>query len=282
VVNYSRPDPRYGDTLHFDAAYEAPPNLVKQAVARVLAEHPDVLRTPASEVRVMQYADSSVKYAIRYWITDFAKLEVIRNQIMTSIWYALRRANVRIPFPARDLFIHSEVPAATLDCRDIVSTLRQVSLFTPLDDAVLGRLALRVRRQTFGAGEVVVEQGEPGNSFYVIEQGAADVILGADGATQTVGHLALGEFFGEMSLLAGDARSATVRAATDLTVLVVDHDAFKEIISADPAILEPLSEIAARRQALQQEHRRSRESARAVDTQGAQRLHERIKAFFGL
>jgi CRP-like cAMP-binding protein len=87
-----------------------------------------------------------------------------------------------------------------------------------------------------------------------------------------------------MSLLAGEPRSATVRAATDLSVLVVDREAFKEIITADPAILGPLSEIAAQRLAAQQEHRRSVDSLRPadVDRQQAQRLRERIIAFFRL
>jgi CRP-like cAMP-binding protein len=137
---------------------------------------------------------------------------------------------------------------------------------------------------TFGAGEFVVRESEPGDSFYVIESGTAEVILGTDGAVRAVGRLQPADVFGEMSLLAGEPRSATVRAATDLSVLVVDREAFKEIISADPAILDPLSEIAARRHAEQQEYRRSLAAMPPldVDRQQAQRLRERIKAFFRL
>jgi small-conductance mechanosensitive channel/CRP-like cAMP-binding protein len=286
LVNYSRPDPLFGDTLQFEAAYEAPPNVVKDAVMGVLDADAAVLRVPRAELRLERYGESGVGYAMRYWISDFAELERIRNRIMSNLWYALQRANVRIPFPARDLFVYQGTAPQLLatEPNDAVAVLRRVPLLAPLDDAAVVRLAKRVRRMTFGAGELVVREREPGDSFYVIERGSAEVILGPDGAARTVGHLHPADVFGEMSLLAGEPRSATVRAGTDLSVLMVDRAAFQEIISTDPAILDPLSEIAARRQAEQQEHRRSLASLSSdeVDKQQAQRLRERIKAFFRL
>jgi small-conductance mechanosensitive channel/CRP-like cAMP-binding protein len=285
-INYSRPDPSFGDTLFFGAAYEAPPNVVKDAVLGVLDAEAAVLRVPRAEIRLIKYEDSGIAYAIRYWINDFDNLERIRNRIMSNVWYALQRANVRIPFPARDLFVYqgSAPQLLVTDRTDPLTMLRGVPLLAPLDDTALARLATAVRRMTFGAGEFVVRESEPGDSFYVIERGAAEVILGPDGAARTVGRLEPADVFGEMSLLAGEPRSATVRAATDLSVLVVDREAFKEIITADPAILGPLSEIAAQRLAAQQEHRRSVDSLRPadVDRQQAQRLRERIIAFFRL
>lgn len=284
VVNFSRPESQCGDTLFFGAAYDAPPNMVRDAVLRVLDVTPGVLSIPVPEVRLQRYAESSVDYAIRYWISDFGELERIRNRIMTSLWYALRRANVRIPLPARDVFVHREAPdTSPSDSDAFVATLRRVPLLAPLSDAALATLSQRVRRQAFGRGEVVVREGEPGDSFYVIEHGTAEVMLGQDGAAHPVNQLHAGDFFGEMSLLAGERRTATVRAGADLTVLMIDHAAFKEIITADPAILEPLSEIAAQRQASQHEQRRRVALPNdTAEAQGAQRLHERIKAFFGL
>jgi small-conductance mechanosensitive channel/CRP-like cAMP-binding protein len=284
VVNYSRPDPLFGDTLRFEAAYEAPPNVVKDAVLGVLAAEPDVARMPEVEVRLERYGESGVGYAVRYWITQFGELDRIRNRIMTNLWYTLRRAGVRIPFPARDLFVHTGggIQLAP-DHPELFGTLRAVPLLAPLDDKALGRLASGVRRLTFGAGEMVVREGDVGDSFYVIERGEAEVTLDNGAVVKSLSRLHAGSFFGEMSLLAGEPRSATVRATTDLTVLVIDRDTFKEIISADPALLGPLSEIAARRQEAQREHRRFLEvSASDADRQQVQRLRERIKAFFRL
>jgi len=286
VVNYSRPDPSFGDTLTFGAAYEAPPNVVKDAVLGVLEREAAVLRVPDPEVRVTEYGDSSIGYAIRYWITDYDDLERIRSRILSNVWYAFQRANIRIPFPARDLFVYQgTAPQLVATERpDTEAILRRVPLLSPLDDDAVAQLAARVRRMTFGAGEYVVREREPGDSFFVIERGEAEVMLGGGGTTRSVVVLKPPDVFGEMSLLAGEPRSATVRAATDLEVLVVDHHAFEEIIRAQPAIIDPLSEIAAQRQAEQQEHRRSMAAAPTpeLNRQQAQRLRLRIKAFFHL
>jgi CRP-like cAMP-binding protein len=202
---------------------------------------------------------------------------------MTNLWYGLRRANVRIPYPARDVFVRTAEPAPAADV-GVAATLRGVALLTPLDDAEIARLSRRARRLTYGGGEVVVRERDTGDSFYVIEQGSADVSIGVGGGSRQLRRLGAGDVFGEMSLLAGEPRAATVRAASDLVVLVVDREAFREVIAANPAILDPLSEIAARRQAERQEQLRAAAALRVstTDTLHAQRLRERIKAFFGL
>ena len=283
LVNYSRPDPLHGDTLRFEAGYEAPPNEVKRAVAAVLAGEPAVSDRREIELRVERFAESGVGYAIRYWITDYGELDRIRNRLMTNLWYALRRAAVRIPYPARDVFVHAVGAPPPAD-GSAAATLRSVALLAPLDDAEIGQLSRRVRCLTYGAGEVVVRERETGDSFYVIEQGSADVSIGVGGASRPLRRLGAGDVFGEMSLLAGEPRAATVQAASDLVVLVVDREAFREIIAANPAILDPLSDIAARRQAERLEQLRAAAERRtgAPDTTQAQRLRERIKAFFGL
>ena len=282
VVNYSRPDPLFGDTLHFEAAYEIPPNVVKDAVQGVFDADPAVARTPPTEVRLLKFGESGVGYAVRYWITDYGELERTRNRLHSNLWYAFRRGNVRIPFPARDLFVYAGADVVAAAQPDLAATLRGVPLFAPLDDTAIAQLAAGVRRVTFGCGEVVVREGDSGDSFYVIDRGAAEVTLDNGGRARTIGQLQAGSFFGEMSLLAGEPRTATVRAVTDLTVLRIDREAFREIIAADPALLGPLSEIVTGRQSAQQEHRRLAGIAAPEVGQQARQLRERIKAFFGL
>ena len=280
IVNYSRPDPLYGDTVHFTAAYEAPPNLVKEAALDVLLAHPHVVRDRAAEIYLYAYRDSDIDYAIRYWITDYARLELTRSEILSNLWYAMRRAGVRMPFPVRDVFIH---PVEALPAADARPRLRVVPLFAPLADKEVDRLAERVQRETFGVGEAVVHEGDPGESFYIIESGAAEVTVRVGGAPHAVGFLRAGDFFGEMSLLTGEPRTATVRVTADLSVLEIDRDSFREILVANPAILEPVSEYAAKRQAAQNERRRELSTASgASQAQQVQRLRERIKNLFGL
>ncbi len=283
VVNYSRPDPRYGDTLKFEAAYEAPPHAVKQAVFAVLEAEPAVLGTPAPEVRTTSFNESGIEYAVRYWLEEFGNIERIRDRIMTNLWYSLRRAGVRIPFPARDLFVYSDAPPAVLETGDIAAAVGRVPLFAPLGEERVRQLASQARRLLFGEGEAIVREGDKGDSFFVVEHGALRVEIGRnDGqAGRMIARLGPGDCFGEMSLLAGDPRSATVVAEGTAAVLEIGRAAFQELVAADPALLEPISQLAAHRLQAQQEHRRAQQVMPPIEQDvAAQRLLRRIKAFF--
>lgn len=284
VVNYSRPDPRYGDTLRFHAAYEAPPYQVKKTVGAVLAADPAVLRTPEIEVRTAAYGDSGIEYAIRYWIDDFKELERTRDRIMSNIWYALRRADIRIPLPARELFVKAEMPEPKQLRGDVVATLGQAPLLESLPPEDLQRLAASTQRLIFARGETIVREGEPGSSFYVIERGAVRVVLGrVDGhGGRVIAQLGARDFFGEMSLLAGEPRSATVIADDDTVVVEVGHQAFQAIVAATPAVLEPISELAARRLAEQQALRHRGEPPTDERAPTAYSMLQRFRVFFGL
>jgi small-conductance mechanosensitive channel/CRP-like cAMP-binding protein len=284
IVNFSRPQPLVGDTLHFEAAYEAPPSIVKRAAVSVAEAEPAVARSPRPEVWLARYGDSGIGYAIRYWITDFAELERIRSRILSNLWYTLNRAGVRFPFPARDVFVYQgTAPTLQPETVDVIGLLRSAPLLGPLSDSALAQLAPRLRRLRFGAGETVVREGDPGDSFYIVERGEAEVLLGGERGQDVVGRIAAGGFFGEMSLLMGEVRTATVRAQSDLSLLMIDRAAFREVIAADPALLGPLSEAAARRLVEQRKHREAADAREpVVRAEQVQRLRERIRGFFGL
>jgi len=284
LVNYARPDPRHRDKLRFEAAYESPPNAVKDSVLSVLRSDPSVLRTPEPDVHTTQYNPNGVEYTARYWLVDFARLLDIRDRLMTNIWYALRRDGIRIPFPVTDLFVHTSAPVSPLEEGDVGGGLARVPLLAPLTADELEQLARCVRRLPFARGEAIVREGEPGDSIYLIERGQVAVLIGAnDGARQTLNHMTAGDHFGEMSLLTGELRNATVVAESDVSVLEVGRAAFEQILVANPALLEPISQIAAHRQEAQRERRREQVNlVPFAQDPAAQRLRQRIRAFFGL
>lgn len=91
----------------------------------------------------------------------------------------------------------------------------------------------------FGAGEVIIRQGEPGTRFYVITGGEAEVLRRAsDGTDRVVATLGPGRYFGEIALLRGGRRTATVRALTDLTVVSLDRKDFGTLVRVLPHLLD--------------------------------------------
>ncbi len=283
VINYSRPDPLHRDSFVFEATNEMPPNAVKSAVLAVLRADRGVLARPEPEVYTAQYKSSGIEYEVRYWLDDYGDLTSLRDRVMTNVWYGLRRGAIAIATSPTELYLHPAMPRPPFEHADIAAALGGVPLLAPLAADELNDLAQAARRLPFAAGESVVREGEEGDSIYLIERGAVRVSIGRGTTERTVAAMGPGDYFGEMSLLAGDWRSATVTAATDTVVLEVGRGAFEKIVAADPALLEPISQIASHRSAGTQAERAAAAALPpfAADD-AAQNLLKRVRKFFGL
>jgi small-conductance mechanosensitive channel len=247
IVNYSRPTPLQRMHALVGVAYAHPPALVKPVLAEAMRGAPGVSAEPPPQVVIKEYGDFAVQYDLLYWITDFANALTIHDEVMTRVWYALRRAHFAIPFPARDVTVRMlsddhEDRAQAQQQRAVFATLRPLSIFAPLNDAQVEQLAGTVTRQRYTTGEYLVRQGEAGDSLFVIAAGQVRIErLLEDGQVIHLDTLNHDEFFGEMSLLTGEPRSASVIAQTDTEVMVVSKAGLSPVIGADGRIAEAFS-----------------------------------------
>jgi diguanylate cyclase (GGDEF)-like protein len=109
--------------------------------------------------------------------------------------------------------------------------LRNVPMFARLDDSAVTTLVQRLESQFTPGGELVFDEGEPGDSLYIIERGEIEIRLRDDeGHGTTLAQLGPGEFFGELSLLDGKTRSAAAMAATDAQLLKLTRPTFLQIL----------------------------------------------------
>jgi len=118
------------------------------------------------------------------------------------------------------------VPGAPIDA------LRRVPLFEDLDDAELQSIADLMNEANVPAGGIVTAEGGPGDGFFVIESGEAEVTV--DGELQ--GTMSAGDHFGEIALLLGSNRTATVTASTELRCYALTPWDFRTLVEGDPSI----------------------------------------------
>ena len=124
-----------------------------------------------------------------------------------------------------------------------IDHLRRVPLFNDCTDEELQRIAAISRTVETPAGTVVTELGKPGDSFFFIVDGRVSVQTPVG-----VGDpLRPGDFFGEMSLLDGEPRSATVTAMTDLRLLVIDRPQFWKLLNETPDLVRRILVVLSRR-----------------------------------
>jgi CRP-like cAMP-binding protein len=137
----------------------------------------------------------------------------------------------------------------------------------------------------FGRGEPVIEEGAAGDSMFVMLRGAANVFISKNGSKIQVARLGAGDCFGEMSLLTGEPRSATVRADGDCYVMEIGKPVMAEVLSAAPSCMEQLSQLLAQRkldtEGILKEATRPEEHALKERQYTANFLH-RLRTFFEL
>jgi small-conductance mechanosensitive channel/CRP-like cAMP-binding protein len=286
IVNYSRPTRTHGTLLQVGVSYDTPPNKVRDVILGVLREAPGVCQEPAPSVYLVGYGDSSVNFTIKFFLDDFARLEIIQSGVMDRIWYSFRREAISIPYPIRDMrqrdALADEQTQRSAGQNTIRQMLSSVELFRSLSAQEMERLAGAAKLHLYAAGENLCRQGEAGDSFYIIREGRVAVFVnGAEGQRITAAHLTRSAFFGEMSLLTGEPRSGTVTAETDVEVLQVSKQDFAGLLQAN-------ADLAGKLAAVLEERIEGRRTAMATpaaresapETRSALAL--RIKQFFGL
>jgi small-conductance mechanosensitive channel/CRP-like cAMP-binding protein len=279
IVNYSEPALPTRIHVELGATYLASPTLVKTAIAEAMAHVPRVLAHPPSDVLLVGFDDSAITYRARFWIQDYATDELVRDEVRTAIYHAFSRHNIEIPWPITVEYKRPwpEDPLRSPEYRRAV--MERVEMFHGLTPDQRGELAQRSAMRTFGDREAIVRQGTPGSSMFVIASGRVAVVLGAE--AREVATIAAGGYFGEMSLLTGEPRSATVVARGDTVVLEIDAEVFRALGAADPQALERIGTAAiARRVELEQARAASTSTAVAAETKAT--LVGRMKRFLGL
>lgn len=290
VINYSRPSSLQRAHAYIGVAYRHPPGVVKAALTRAASSCPEVVDTPPVEVLVKSFDASAINYDVRFWINDFGRLLQITDDVYSRCWYELQRCHLEIPFPQTTVTLHTasdeqEKEAAERRRGDIFSVLRPLPVFTPLSDDQIRTLVDGAELQRFTGGEALVRQGEVGASLFVIRSGAVRIERTESGGPATkIASLGAGDFFGEMSLLTGEPRTASIVAEEETEVVVVDKEAFARVLTADTAILPGLSEALESRARDTAEKIAGQPAARE-EVKAAQRssqLLRRIGHFFGL
>jgi len=110
--------------------------------------------------------------------------------------------------------------------------LKQVPIFSDLDGKELGRIAASMKQRTFKAGDTVTAEGQTGVGFFVIEAGEATVTVGGEERRR----LGAGDYFGEVALLNETARTATIKADTDLRCYGLTSWEFRPLVETHGSI----------------------------------------------
>lgn len=281
--------------VYFNVDFRHSPAEVIEVVDQALQAAPieGTAKSPAPSCICVDFAgerrDSFAYYAVRYWLPEIARGDLTSSRVRARIYTALRRAGIPLALPAAKLFVESDDLARRehkqeRDREVRLRALESVQLLAPLRGEELVRIADRLLYAPFCAGETITRQGAVAHWLYILIEGTAEVHVTERGSERLLASLSAPGFFGEMGLMTGESRTATVTAKTDVECYRLDKEAFHTILHDRPEVAAEISALLAERQVKLQMLREDLDSTAAAGQRDAeqQQLLDKIQRFFGL
>ena len=269
IHNMTHPTPLRRIAVTVGASYSNTPDEVKAALEAAALSVPEVLREPKPFAVMTGYLDFAINYELRFWTNRYFDRARLISDVMTRVWYQFKRRGIEIPFPMSDKILNDlmevvshqrtlppperELERNTAEliksdfCRSLLLDSEGKLL---VEEAALRPVAQAMRRVLFGQGETLFAQGEEGETAYVLLRGAVEgsVEFDADVAPHTF-VVQPGALLGEMSLVTGMPRTATLRAKEEVELLEIPKAAFVQLLAVRPDLPDKLAELVAQRAA---------------------------------
>jgi small-conductance mechanosensitive channel/CRP-like cAMP-binding protein len=287
IQNHTRPFERFATHIEVEADYSHRPLEVQRIMIDAARAVHGVASDPSPVCYTQTFRESGIEYKLKFWINDLNQRPHIESEVRSYVWYAFQRNAIQIPYPQRVIRTASMPDDEAVSAQRIAAIhqqLQQIDFLKTLGSDELDELAKSSETRTYLPKEAIVHQGDPGTELFIVTTGEAEVLVNMNGKPSRVATLKEGQFFGEMALLTGEPRSATVRAVSQTCVLVVSKSAMSRLFAADPGLIEQISGILTERQS--QLSTKREEATRTTGEDETQKktktLGTRIRKFFGL
>ncbi len=287
ITNYSGPESKTKFHSTFTIDFSVPVERAKRVLtagAVQAIESKGFLKQKQTEVLINKTGPLGIEYSVSYWINPWKSISPAQaNDIITSsILKHLAKSGVSLAYPKEDVY-YKEMPTRQIDSTSITDRkmiLSKIELFESFDENELEYLSNNIVQEVFVKGEEIISQGTKESSMFILVEGLCDVLATSEkGEKINVGQISPGQYFGEMSLLTGEPRSATVVANTECLIYVIAKELLEKIFRNRPEAVKRISETVAERR--MKTTQTIQLSGMSKESLGEQILHG-IKSFFGI
>lgn len=247
-------DNKWRSVVFFNVDYRYSPALVIESVLKVLRKEKlkNIYDTPEIQCTLDDFQEDFCQYAVRYWIKDFGSDLETESEVRALVYYALKRADIYIKVPDNFILPSEEQQQRRIkkyneELNKRIEFLGNIELFKGLSSLDIGCLAEELIPVFFKKEEIITKQGDEDHWLYIVKRGHVSVNINYDGVNKKVGELKEGDFFGEMSLLTGAKRTATIQALSEVECYKLEKEPFREILEEREAVAIYIAEVLANR-----------------------------------
>lgn len=267
-----------------DAAPSRVCEVLVDSVRSASIEH--VAEQPAPSAVLMEIGQGYARYALRYWLNQPRIDDPTDSEVRMHALAALARNGMRLAVVQEERVVIKENEARRAhqqasDHAKRLAALSSVELFASLSQDEREKLAASLVHTPFVRGDTITRQGSVAHWLYMIIGGEADVWAESEGQRTRVATLKSGSVVGEMGLITGEPRRATVTARTDVDCYRLDKDALRDLLALREDIAEEMSKVIAKRQGELDSAMASAPSGKAK-AGAPDDIRSRILSFFGL
>ena len=226
------------------------------------------------EVLAVRYNASGVEYKVRYWLPPEISPTRAKDRLIAAIMDLARRSDLQVAFPRQEIVFEPNPPADSDALEVKTGFLERNSFFRSCRPEELKVIATHMHARQYPPGTKIVNSGELGNSMFLVSEGLLEVSLpnGAEHRTLVVGKLTAGDFFGEMSMLTNEPRSATVTSVTETVLYEIRRQHIHDLVHNRPEIADGMTHIAAERRL------KNQDAALAIDAETISEEHRNLKS----
>ena len=234
---------------------DSDPVLVTEAVLMSAYMEPAVLQEPPPKVLFLGFQDNAFKFQLWVWVNEIYNEPIYTSSLRFLIQHNLHQQGILIPWDNFNIYLHhpedsknlersqktvihglkshQSIPDKPLSARDL---LMEVTYFKNFTDVELRKLIEVGYRKRVKPLDFLFHEGDPGDAFYIILSGSVEVF--AEKINKHLTTLKAGKFFGELALILGIPRTASVRAIEDTILFAINKKGFEKILHENPELAE--------------------------------------------
>jgi len=263
INNYSYPNKKVWIkiTIHVNSFYS--PDRIKKICMDAMQSIDGLVKEQDPIIR-FELTDWSADYTLIFCIDNYEYKFKYKSDVYERVWTHLNRIGIEPAIQRQEIHMFQGRYDRGEIATSPITILQEIDIFQPLADEIKNKLSENMNQKTYIPDDTIISQGEEGDSLFVIVEGSVAVKVSINNKDVEVDRMGAGAYFGEMALLTGEPRTASILAKTHCTLYEITKNDIAPLFEQYPKITEILSQALTKR-TINREYKKDKYNASLID-----------------